>query len=65
MKYHVVPLFVPLTHVVQEDVVLECVWDEPLGMSVFSTVLDPVLLLGQLQELLQRNRLRGGNHQQT
>lgn len=60
-----VPLFIALAHVVQQDVVLQSVGDEPSGVSVFSTVLDPVLLLGKLEELLHGDGLGGGHHQQT
>lgn len=60
-----VPLFVALTHVVQENVVLERVGDEPLWIGVVSTVLDSMLLLGQLEELLRRGGLGGGHHQET
>lgn len=46
------PLFICLTHVMQEDVVLERVGDKPLGVGILSTVLNPVLLLRKLEKLL-------------
>lgn len=59
------PFLVAFTHVVQEDVVLERVGDEPLGAAVLSAVLQPVLLLGKLEKLLRRDGVRGGDHQQA
>lgn len=49
----------------EQDVVLQRVGDEPLGAAVLSTVLHPVLLLGQLEELLQGDGFSGGDHQQA
>lgn len=65
MAWATLPFLVAFTCVVQEDVVLERVGDEPLGAAVLSTVLQPVLLLGKLEKLLRRDGVRGGDHQQA
>lgn len=49
----------------EQDVVFQRVGDEPFGAAVLSTVLHPVLLLGQLEELLQGDGFSGGDHQQA
>lgn len=59
------PLLAAFAHIVEEDVVLERVGDEPLGTAVFATVLHPVLLLGKLEELLRGVGFSGGDHQQA
>lgn len=59
------PLFVSIADVVQQDVVFEGVWDEPLGVSVVSTVLDPVLLLRELLKLLSGDAFLRRHHQHT
>jgi len=60
-----VPLLVALAGVVQQDVVLERVGDEPPGVGVVTAVLDAVLLLGQLEELLHWDGFTGRYHQQA
>lgn len=58
-------LFIAFAHVMQQDVVLERVGDKPLRVGIFSAVLYPVLLLGQLEELLCWSGIRGRNYQEA
>ena len=60
-----VPLLVALAGVVQQDVVLERVGDEPPGGGVVTTVLNAVLLLRQLEELFHWDGFTGRYHQQA
>lgn len=57
-----VPLLVALADVMQQNVVLQRVGDEPLGVGVLAAMLDAVLVLGQLEELVHGRGLVRCHH---